>query len=164
MPTEPSVGIGSTFIVTGDPSRVTPLTARIGSYFPVGLRIPVLGWTVVRPPSESIYDTVDVVGEYEWAGDFPNRPWNLLADLNSLVAFNYTHSEASLTSPTDIPLKNIVTTTNSTGATDDDLPVAPARNCRWSGNSTSSPAQAHHRRQRCSKPIVDHCPTPGMTP
>lgn len=106
-----------TFIVTGDPSRVTPLTTGIGSYFPVGLRIPVLGWTVVRPPSESIYDTVDVVGEYEWAGDFPNRPWNLLADLNSLVAFNYTHSEASLTSPTDIPLKNIVTTTNSTGAT-----------------------------------------------
>lgn len=107
---------GLTFIMTGDPSRVTPLTTGIGSYLPVGLRIPVLGWTVVRPPSESSYDTVVVVGEYEWAGDFPNRPWNLLAVLNSLVAFNYTHSEASLTDPTDIPPQNIVTTTNSKGA------------------------------------------------
>ncbi len=106
-----------TFIVAGDPSRVTPLTTGIGSYFPVGFRIPVLGWTAARPPSESTYDTVVVVGEYEWAGDFPDRPWNLLADINSLVAFNYTHSEASLTSPADIPLQDIVTTTNSRGAT-----------------------------------------------
>ena len=105
------------FIVAGDPSRVTPLTTGIGSFLPVGFRIPVLGWTVARPPSESTYDTVVVVGEYEWASDFPDRPWNLLADLNSLVAFNYTHSEASLTSPADIPPENIVTTTNSKGAT-----------------------------------------------
>lgn len=105
------------FIVAGDPSRVTPLTTGIGTFLPVGLRIPVLGWTVTRPPSDSTYDTVVVVGEYEWAADFPDRPWNLLADLNSLVAFNYTHSEAALTSPADIPPENIVTTTNSTGAT-----------------------------------------------
>lgn len=105
-----------TFIVTGDPSRATPLSTGIGSLLPVGLRIPVLGWTVTRPPSESVYDTVVVVGEYEWASDFPDRPWNLLADLNSLVAFNYTHSEASLTSPADVPPQNIVTTTNRLGA------------------------------------------------
>lgn len=105
------------FIVAGDPSRVTPFSTGIGSFLPVGLRIPVLGWTVARPPAESTYDTVVVVGEYEWASDFPDRPWNLLADLNSLVAFNYTHSEASLTSPADIPPENIVTTTNSKGAT-----------------------------------------------
>jgi len=106
-----------TFIATGDPSRVTPLTTGIGSFLPVGLRIPVLGWTVTRPPSESTYDTVVVVGEYEWAADFPDRPWNLLADLNALVGFNYTHSEASLTDPADVPPEYIRTTTNSTGAT-----------------------------------------------
>lgn len=106
-----------TFIVSGDPSRVTPFSTGIGSFFPVGVRLPVLGWTVTRPPAESIYDTVVVVGEYEWAADFPDRPWNLLADLNALVGFNYNHSEASLTDPADIPPQNIVTTTNSTGAT-----------------------------------------------
>ena len=83
----------------------------------MGFRIPVLGWTVTRPPSESGYDTVAVVGEYRWAADFPDRPWNLLADLNALVGFSYNHSEAALTDPADIPAENIVTTTNSTGAT-----------------------------------------------
>ena len=105
------------FIVAGDPSRVTPLTTGIGSFLPVEFRIPVLGWTVVRPASESTYDTVVVVGEYEWAADCPDRPWNLLADLNSLIGFNYNHSEASLTNPADVPPENIVTTTNSKGAT-----------------------------------------------
>lgn len=106
-----------TFIVAGDPSRVTPFSTGIGSFLPEGFRIPVLGWTVTRPPSESTYDTVVVVGEYEWASDFPDRPWNLLADLNALVGFNYNHSEASLTDPPDIPPQNIVTATNSNGAT-----------------------------------------------
>lgn len=106
-----------TFIMAGDPSRVTPFSTGIGSFLPVGFRIPVLGWTVTRPPSESGYDTVAVVGEYEWAADFPDRPWNLLADLNALVGFNYNHSKAALTDPADIPAENIVTTTNSTGAT-----------------------------------------------
>ena len=106
-----------TFIMAGDPSRATPLTTGIGSFFPVGLRIPVLGWTVARPSSESSYDTVVVVGEYDWAGDFPDRPWNLLADLNALVGFNFTHSEAALSSPAGVPPDNIVITTNSQGAT-----------------------------------------------
>lgn len=106
-----------TFIVAGDPSRVTPLTTGIGSFLPAGMRVPVLGWTVTRPPAESIYDTVVVVGEYEWAADFPDRPWNLLADLNALVGFNYSHSEAALTNPADVPPQNIVTTTNGKGAT-----------------------------------------------
>lgn len=105
------------FITTSDPSRVTPLSTGIGSYFPVGVRIPVLGWTVTRPPAESPYDTVVVVGEYDWSADFPDRPWNLLADLNAIVGFDYSHTQASLTDPADIPADNIVTTTNSMGAT-----------------------------------------------
>lgn len=105
------------FIVSGDPSRVTPLSTGIGSFFPVGSRIPVLGWTAARPPAESTYDTVVVVGEYEWAADFPDRPWNLLADINALIGFNYNHSEASLTNPADVPARNVVTTSNSAGAT-----------------------------------------------
>ena len=106
-----------TFIVAGDPSRVTPLTTGIGSFMPVDWRLPVFGWTAARPPSESTYDTVAVVGEYDMFADFPNRPWNLLADLNSLFGALYNHSEASLTNPADVPPENIVTTTNSRGAT-----------------------------------------------
>ncbi len=106
-----------TFIVAADPSRVTPLTTAIGTFLPVGLRVPVLGWTVSRPAPESAYDTVVVVGEYDPIADFPDRPWNLLAVLNAVMSFNYVHSEASLSVPADIPAGNIVTQTNSTGAT-----------------------------------------------
>lgn len=106
-----------TFIVTGDPTRVTPLTTGIGSFLPVGFRIPVLGWTVTRPESDSIYDTVVVVGEYDGLADFPDRPWNLLADLNALAGFQLNHSNASLTNPADVPPNFITTRTNGTGAT-----------------------------------------------
>ncbi len=105
------------FIVAGDPSRATPLTTGVGSLMPAGWRLPVFGWTATRPPSESTYDTVVIVGEYDMFADFPDRPWNLLADLNSLFGSQFNHSEASLTNPADVPAGNIVTTVNSTGAT-----------------------------------------------
>lgn len=106
-----------TFVVAGDPSRVTPLSTGIGSYLPVGFHVPVLGWTVTRPPSDSAYDTVVVVGEYDLAADFPDRPWNLLADLNAVVGFQYGHSEAALSSPADIPPANIAMTSNGRATT-----------------------------------------------
>lgn len=106
-----------TFVVAGDPTRATPLSTGIGSFLPVGFGVPVLGWTVTRPDRESPYDTVVIVGEYDVFADFPDRPWNLLAVLNAVVAFNYTHSEAALSDPAAIPAENITTQTNSTGAT-----------------------------------------------
>jgi hypothetical protein len=106
-----------TFIVAGDPSRVTPLSNAIGSYLPVGFRVPVLGWTVTRTPTDSIYDTVVLAGEYDLVADFPDRPWNLLADINGVFGFFYGHGAASLSSPSDVPPQNIAVTTNSKGAT-----------------------------------------------
>ncbi len=106
-----------TFIVAADPSRATPLTTGIGAFLPAGFRIPVLGWTVVRPAPDSVYDTVVVVGEYDPVADFPDRPWNLLAVLNAVMSFNYVHSEAALSIPADVPPENVITETNSTGAT-----------------------------------------------
>jgi PE-PPE domain len=106
-----------TFIVSGDPSRVTPFSTGIGSFLPVGFRIPVLGWTVTRPPADSPYDTVVVVGEYDVTADFPDRPWNLLAVFNSLFGFEYGHGASALSSPTEVPKENIRETENDKGAT-----------------------------------------------
>ena len=67
-----------TFIVSGDSSRITPVSTGIGAFLPEGFRIPLLGWTVTRPEDDSEYNTVVVVGEYDFTADFPDRPWNLL--------------------------------------------------------------------------------------
>ena len=106
-----------TFIVSGDPSRVTPFSAGIGSFLPEGFRIPLLGWTVTRPEANSNYDTVVVVGEYDITADFPDRPWNVLALANSVIGFEYSHSPSALSSPTAVPEENIRVTTNDKGAT-----------------------------------------------
>ena len=106
-----------TFIVSGDPSRVTPFSTGIGAFFPPGFRIPVVGWTANRPPSDSAYDTVVVVGEYDVTADFPDRPWNLLALANGILGFDYTHGASSLSSPSEVPPQNIRVTTNAKGGT-----------------------------------------------
>ena len=106
-----------TFIVSGDPSRVTPFSTGIGSFLPEGFRIPLLGWTVTRPEANSNYDTVVVVGEYDVTADFPDRPWNVLALVNSVFGFAYSHGPSALSSPTVVPEENIRVTTNDNKAT-----------------------------------------------
>jgi hypothetical protein len=106
-----------TFIVSGDASRITPVSTGIGAFLPEGFRIPLLGWTVTRPEDDSEYNTVVVVGEYDFTADFPDRPWNLLALANSLVGFAYSHGPSALTDPDDMPEENITVTTNEKGAT-----------------------------------------------
>jgi PE-PPE domain len=106
-----------TFIVSGDPSRVTPFSTGIGSFLPEGFRIPLLGWTVTRPEANSNYDTVVVVGEYDVTADFPDRPWNVLALVNSLFGFQSSHGPSALSSPADVPEENIRETENDKGAT-----------------------------------------------
>jgi diacyltrehalose acyltransferase len=60
--------------VSGDPSRITPVSTGIGAILPEGFPIPLLGWTVTRPEDDSEYNTVVVVGEYDFTADFPDRP------------------------------------------------------------------------------------------
>ena len=80
-------------------------------------RGPVLGWTVTRPEANSNYDTVVVVGEYDPTADFPDRPWNILALINSLFGFQSSHGPSALSSPTEVPEENIRETENDKGAT-----------------------------------------------
>jgi hypothetical protein len=106
-----------TFIVAGDPSRVTPFSTGIGAFLPEGFNVPVLGWTATRPPADSPYDTVVVVGEYDIIADFPDRPWNLLALANGVLGFSYAHGASALSNPSQIPPQNITMTTNDQGGT-----------------------------------------------
>ncbi len=103
--------------MSGDPSRVTPFSTGIGSFLPEGFRIPLLGWTVTRPEANSNYDTVVVVGEYDVTADFPDRPWNVLALVNSLFGFQSSHGPSALSSPTEVPEENIRETENDKDAT-----------------------------------------------
>jgi len=71
------------FFLMGNPNRPNGgiLQRFAGVYIPV-LDIRLDGSTPVDTP----YQVTDISWEYDTAGDFPNYPVNLLADLNSLVA------------------------------------------------------------------------------
>ena len=99
-----------TFIIFGDPTR-----GVMNTVFRPGTQIPIVGLTAT-PPVESRYDTVVVTNEYDFWGDFPDRPWNLVALANAVMGAAFVHTRVSF-SPSDVPLSNISTTTNSLGAT-----------------------------------------------
>lgn len=86
-----------------------PLQPRSG-FFSV-LRVPVPGpgsWYVPRAAKPSQYATRFVAKQYDMAGDFPNRPWNLVAVLNALLGFWrgwHWYGDVNLSDP-----KNLVTT------------------------------------------------------
>jgi hypothetical protein len=71
------------FFLMGNPNRPNGgiLQRFAGLYIPL-LDIRIDGSTPVDTP----YQVTDISWEYDTAGDFPNYPINLLADLNSLVA------------------------------------------------------------------------------
>ena len=87
----------------------------MNTVFRPGTQIPIVGLTAT-PPVESRYDTVVVTNEYDFWGDFPDRPWNLVALANAVMGAAFVHTRVSF-SPSDVPLSNISTTTNSLGAT-----------------------------------------------
>lgn len=102
-----------TFVVYGAPNHGTNgLLAQL----PEGTYIPVFDLTV-RRPVESQYDTVVVIGEYDGVADFPDRPWNPVAVLNSVFAMGVVHTPSAWSSPADVPPQNISVATNSRGAT-----------------------------------------------
>lgn len=77
------------FIVFGNPNRPNGgiLNRLPGLYLP-----PPLGVTFDGPTPVTDYQTLDISWEYEPVSDFPNQPFNILADLNTLVAFVTRHS------------------------------------------------------------------------
>jgi diacyltrehalose acyltransferase len=104
------------FTSFGDPAgRHSFGQSFLTTLFPSGTFLPVIDYTVPAPV-ESQYNTTRVVAAYDGLGDFPDRP-NPLAVLNSLMGAAIVHTPTAFTTPSIVPPKNIVTTTNSRGAT-----------------------------------------------
>lgn len=89
-----------TFYVFGDMLR------GLGQMYLRGLTIPFIGQTF-GPVPETKYDTVVVNEQWDGWANPPDRPWNLLADLNAVMGAVYTvngsndHSQTSLDSLAD---------------------------------------------------------------
>ena len=96
---------------------MAPPEAGAAEYFKVGAYIPILNYRVSRVP-ESPYPTTLVIGEYDGWSDPPDRPWNLVSLLNSVLgALFFVHGQTSLIDPADVPPENITVERNSKGGT-----------------------------------------------
>ncbi len=115
------------FVVLGDPNRGILKQFR-------GVKVPILDYTVPEIPVTK-YDVTVVTGEYDGLGDWPDRPWNLLADFNALAgagflqdivpkeivdalalrAFGSVHFDAMFADPSQVPKENVTTLVNAAG-------------------------------------------------
>jgi hypothetical protein len=83
------------------------------TYFPEGMYIPILDYTV-RPVPETHYDVTVVTSEYDGWADFPDRP-NLFAVANAIVGMVVVHWASPFADLSKVPTENITITTNSKG-------------------------------------------------
>jgi hypothetical protein len=95
----------------------SPELGLADTYLPVGTTVPFIDYTVHGLPNTQ-YNVSIVYGQYDGWGNPPNRPWNLLADVNSAFGTLYYHDPAALTSLSNVvevsqvtqPLGGTVTT------------------------------------------------------
>ncbi|GFG48602.1 PE-PPE domain-containing protein [Mycolicibacterium agri] len=69
-------------------------------YLPVGTTLPIINYTV-HDLADSQYDVSVVYHQYEFWSDFPDRPWNLLAVVNSFFSMAYYHNNTAMSLPDD---------------------------------------------------------------
>lgn len=100
------------FVTIGDPTNSDGgLLAKLPH-----VHIPILDATIPRAPIETPYDTTEIVHEYDGFADFPDNPFNLLADLNALAGVVYEHPNKSGVDLSD-PRNVVTVSTNSLGGT-----------------------------------------------
>jgi PE-PPE domain/PE family len=83
-------------------------------YLPNGTTVPLINYTAQGLPNTQ-YNVSVVFGQYDFFGNPPDRPWNLLADVNSVFGAAYYHDPASLVSPSDVV--EVSSVTDSAGGT-----------------------------------------------
>ena len=113
-----------TFVYTAPLQHHDAALATSFLWYLQGIPIPIVAFTPQPPVQDSQYDTVVLAGEYDWAADFPDRPWNLPAVVNSVMAGLYPsamsiHGATALADPdpAKYPVENVHSVTNSKGAT-----------------------------------------------
>ena len=76
------------FVLLGDPNLPNGgLLARFA-----GLYIPILDFSFNGPaPTDTQFDTVEIIRQYDGFTDFPLYPLNLVADLNAVLGIVYVH-------------------------------------------------------------------------
>jgi hypothetical protein len=97
-----------TFVLFASPSR------GVASLLAPGTYIPVLGYTTRSIP-QSQYNTDVVFAEFDGWADFPDRPWNLIADANAIMGAGYLHTPTALADRSRAVV--VSSTTNSKGGT-----------------------------------------------
>jgi len=148
------------FIKAGDPDRV------LARAFKPGTHIPLFNYTVPAPV-ESQYDTKEIVAEYDIFSDPPDRPGNLLADLNAVMAGGYYgHSATAFSDPALVAPQDVTVTTNSKGATTttyliraDELPIT-----RMLQQQAGLSPEMAQRVDQVLRPMVDNAYTRNDDP
>jgi len=102
---DPSVPSSTTFVLIADPN--TGLTSKLPGVYLAGLDI------VTAAIPETRFNTIIVVNQYDLLGDEIKRPWNVVTQLNAVMALLYVHPTAHNADLSSVPAENITTTTNS---------------------------------------------------
>lgn len=117
------------FVVMGDANR--GVFKNFG-----GTKLPIFDYTVPKT-LETKYDVLVVAGEYDGIGDWPDRPWNLLAVLNALAgtgllqqiipedivdkfaleSWGSVHYDTMFADLDQVPPENVTVTVNAAGGT-----------------------------------------------
>ncbi|NIH95511.1 hypothetical protein FHU31_002467 [Mycolicibacterium fluoranthenivorans] len=111
--------------------------------------------TIPKPPVETPYNTVEIVHEYDGYADFPDRPLNLLADLNALAGVVHEHPNkrgVDLSDPSNV----VTTSTNSLGGTTTHVLVTNRRASAYAtARSVGVPDKIVNRMDRPLRRIIN---------
>jgi hypothetical protein len=88
----------------------SPEVGLVNTYLPNGFTIPIINYTAQGMPINTQYNVSIVSAQYDIFANPPDRPWNLLADVNSLFGAAYYHNTAALQSMSDAVQMSSTTT------------------------------------------------------
>jgi hypothetical protein len=136
-----------TFIVDEDPNR------GLGVYFRPGTYIPFLDFTT-QPVPDSQYNTEVIVNQYDPLANPPDRPWDLLADINAVFGLSQHTGDLNPRSAAT----QVTTVTDSRGGTittyfiaDPTLPLT-----QWLVSYKLLPQATVNQLNTVLRPLVDY--------
>ena len=105
-----------TFVRVADPAdRTTGVLNFLPNFFMS--KVLKCSAEICTAPTDSPYNNIVVINEYDGFADFPDRPWNILAAVNAVVGMFYRHGQTGVVDLAGVPARDISTTANSLGAT-----------------------------------------------